>query len=125
MTEEDLIVETILRYAHRGYVLEREDLLDCVEIIVQHMPEEKRRKLPFIDGRPSPKFARSLERRHKNSIKFARTSPQEAKGFAATNAQNLTSYIAELEAVIEDHSIDSKRIINLDETGVSPDKDAL
>ena len=124
-SEEELIVCTLLRYAHRVYHLDRDDLLDCVEILVPNMPQSRRENTPFKNCRPTVKFARGFEKRHKNRLKFGKSSVQDAKRFAATNAETLTSYLVELQEVSRENNVDGKRIINLDETGVSPDKDGL
>jgi len=123
--EEDMIVTTLLRFAHRGYNLERADLIDCVEIVCNTMPADRRKLLPFKNNIPSKKFAKGFESRHKHRIKFGRSSAQEGQRFDSTNAKNLTSYLAELEAVIRENNIDPQRIANLDESGVSPDRDRL
>ena len=89
------------------------------------MPIERREKLPFRNGRPSHKFARSFGYRHKTRIRFSKVSAQEGRRFPCTNASNLTAYFAEVEAVIMENNIDAKRMANLDESGFSPDKDIM
>ena len=42
----------------------------------------------------------------------------------ATNGDVLTSHLATLEALIQEHGITTSHIANLDETGVSPNRDA-
>ena len=60
-SEEELIVCTLLRYAHLGYHLERDDLLDCVEIIVSNMRRSRREKITFKNARPTVELARGFE----------------------------------------------------------------
>jgi len=52
--EEEIIVETMLSFAARGYNLEREDLYDCVEIICSSMPIERQKQLPFKNTSVAP-----------------------------------------------------------------------
>ena len=89
------------------------------------MPEHRQRKLPFKNLRPGRKFAQSFEARHKRRIRFGKSSPQEGKQFRCTNAENLTSYFATLEDLINTNSIDPSRIANLDESGISQGKEKL
>lgn len=48
---------------------------------------------------------------------------QEAKRFRATNADVLTTFLADIDNVIRNNNIDERRIANTDESGVTPDRD--
>lgn len=48
---------------------------------------------------------------------------QNAKRFAATNGETLTTRCAELRQLMIEFGFDAQRIWNLDETGISPGKD--
>lgn len=49
---------------------------------------------------------------------------QEEKLFAAVNAETLTTHFATLRALCEEYKLDAERVWNLDETGVTPGRDA-
>eukprot|EP00171_Calliarthron_tuberculosum_P005712 IDg5712t1 len=80
---------------HHGVPLTRVDAADAFEMLVQKLPEERRARLSFKNGRPGRKFMRAFDRRHK-------ASPAK---------------------LVSDHGIDAARLWNLDETGGAPGRD--
>jgi len=121
--EEEVIVGTLLRYSTRGVPLTRSHLVEAVAIQVERMSPDRRAKLPFTNGVPGIRFIRNFEKRHKDRVRFGFPTKQEAKRYAAANADYLTSHFATLKRLIEVHNFDEQRIWNLDETGSSPEKE--
>lgn len=123
--EENKIVSFLSLYAARGYPLSDQDLLDAAEILISSFDEDRRTRLPFTSGRPGQKFARNFRRRHADKLRFGRATKEEAKRFASTNAENLTSFFAAIEKVVLENNIDDQRICNLDECGISAETDKV
>ena len=88
------------------------------------MPEARRNRLCFKQGRPGTKFIEGILRRNDGGMKLGRPSPQEEQRCRVTNGDVLTTHVATLEALIQEHGIAASHISNLDETGVSPNRDA-
>lgn len=123
--EEESVVSLLSSFSARGYPLSEEDLLDAFEVLVTSFDPERRNRLQFRNGRPGRRFARNFRKRHANKLRFGRASKGEAKRFAATNADNLTSFFAAIEKVMSDNSIDEDRLCNLDECGISAETDKV
>lgn len=123
--EENKIVSFLSLYAARGYPLSDQDLLDAAEILISSFDEECLARLPFTSGRQGQKYARNFRQRHADKLRFGRATKEGAQRFAATNAENLTSFFAALEKVISDNNIDEQRICNLDECGISAETDKV
>jgi len=62
-------------------------------------------------------------KRHHESLRFSRASKLEAVRFNSTNANDLTTYLGAIGKVITDNNIDPRRLANLDEVGVNPQRD--
>lgn len=121
--EERQIVKTLLIHGRNGRFMKRSDLKDAVRALVSTFSEERQKKLRFKDNRPGDNFCRLFEKRHSDCLSFRKPSKQEAKRFLATNADVLTTHLASIERLINEHHIDPKRILNLDESGISAAKD--
>lgn len=65
----------------------------------------------------------TFEARYKGYILFGKVPAQESKNFSFTNAANPSAYFAEVEAVIRNNHIDSKRPADLKDSGFDPDRD--
>lgn len=122
--EEMLIVQMLLTYADRGVPLTRIHLTEAISLFVKQLPHQRRKSIPFANGRPGVKFLRSFERRHRERLRFAVPVRQEAKRFAAVNARTLAYHFETLKELMLEHNIDAHRLWNLDETGSTPGRDA-
>ena len=80
-------------------------------IFVSTFSDDRIDKLPFRDSRPGWRFCQDFQVRHRDSISFGEAS------------KPLTTYFAKIERLIEEHHIDPSRIVNIDESGISADKD--
>ena len=56
-SEENIIVETLLRFAAHGFPLNRQRLLDSVSLFCQKLPADRMAKLPFKNCRRTLAFA--------------------------------------------------------------------
>ena len=90
--------------------------------MVTSFSELRQNANPFIGGRPGRKFLSLFSKRYREKIKFGRASKEEAR-WKATSAESLTSHFAELERLIRVHNLESSRIANLDESGLTPSKE--
>jgi hypothetical protein len=97
VSEENAVVDLIVQHADGVGALTTSEVADAVVAIVSRMPEARRRSVPFLNGRPGPKFIKGFRGRHKDLIKLHRPRPQEAIRYASTNADVLTSHFAALE----------------------------
>jgi len=122
--EEEVILNTILRFADRGIPLNRDHVREAVHITVETFPADRRAKLPFKDSYPGKKWLASFYKRHKDKLKYTVPCPQEADRYAAVNANTLTSHFAQLEELISQYELDRYRVWNLDETGTTPGRDS-
>ena len=66
---------------------------------------------------------KGFRKRNTSKIFIGRPSPQEAERWAAIHATDLTTNIASIEHVIETNNIPPSHIANIDETGVTPNRD--
>ena len=123
--EESIIVELLCKYSDKGVPLSRNHLTEACALLIQSMPLERRRALPFKDGVPGARFVRNFLSRHKNVLRFSKPLRQEAQRYDAVSADVLVEHFAQLETVIERHNIDSTRIWNLDECGGTPGRDVV
>eukprot|EP00171_Calliarthron_tuberculosum_P006070 IDg6070t1 len=121
--EEEVIVELLTHYAHRGLPLSRLHAQEAFQIFVSRLPLSRQAALPFRDGKPGVKFMRNFARRHRDRLRFAKPLRQEAKRFSAANAEALTTHFAALARLVEDLGVDAARVWNLDETGATPDRE--
>lgn len=83
----------------------------------------RRLLLPSNPFRTGITFLRSVHKRHADKLSLFKPLHQEEKRFLAVNAEVLSMHFVTLEKLISEHSLNADRIYNLDETGVSPDKD--
>lgn len=121
--EEEKVCDVLLQYSGQGVPLTTAHLCDAIEILVSALPDERRARMLFKQGRPTVKYCRSFRKRHAHRLRFCRPLRQESKRFAACNADSLTTHFATLSTLIERFDLDAQRIWNLDETGATPDKD--
>ena len=104
--------------------MRRDDLRDAVQNLVSNFPLGRRQKQRFKNNRLGDKLCRNFQKRHTGVLSFQKPCKQYAKRYIATNTEErLTKHPAALERLIATHNIDSKRIINLDESGMSADND--
>ena len=99
-------------------------MCEAISVVLGKLTPARRLTLPFKRDKPSAGYLRAFRRRHGKVIRFGKPLRQEAKRFRAVNAESLTTHFATIEKLIAEHNIDSSRLFNLDEVGVSPGKDA-
>ena len=119
------MVSVIRKHSDRGLALARADVADAVTLIAEQMPLERKRVLRFKDGRSGRKCLAGFHNRSKEEMRFGAVSKQIAEPMAAKNAESLTSHMAAIEKVVEEHNFYAKRMRNLDETGATPGKDVI
>lgn len=122
--EENNIVTAVERFADEGHCVRKCDVADAVELMVSTFPEYRRKKIPFVDNRPGRKFLTLFLKRHANRIRLGKASKEEEIRWRSGNAEVFTNHFATLEKLVADYDIDASRIANLDETGVSANRDA-
>ena len=123
MKEEALIVPFLQTFAHRGIPLSQNHLKEAIAIYVNRMDPTRRLLLPFRCGIPGRAFLRGFRNRHKATLSFSKPLRQESNRFAAVNSEVLTTHFAIPEKLIVENNLDASRIFNLDESGVTPEKD--
>lgn len=121
--EEKVVVDLLTRYAHKGLPLSRLHAQEAFQLFVARLPLSRQALLPFRDGKPGVRFMQNFARRNRDRLRFARPRRQEAKRFAGTNAESLTTHFAALARLVDEIGVDAGRIWNLDETGATPGKD--
>ena len=120
--EERKIVKLCKEYAAQGNYLTIHDLLDVAGVFIGTLPEARQKRLTFKNRCPGRKYARGFERRHSDAISFKRPSKGDAVRYAAMNAENLTNHIAIFEKIVRENNIDAQRMFNLDESGITPNR---
>lgn len=115
-----LILELVFRLSDRGIPMKRTHVLPAAELVVETLPLERQKSLPFRNGQPGKKWLQSFSRRRIKHLQFCTHRIQEGKRFIAANGDTFTDHISSLEAQVREHGFDTKRVWNLDETGVSP-----
>ena len=121
--EEDRLVSFLVSFANRGIPLTQAHLREAVAIMVNGMDPTRRMLLTFRRGVPGRGYLRGFRRRHKEKLAFRKPVRQEAKRFAQVNAEVQTTHFATLKKLIEENNLDAPRIFNLDESGVTPERD--
>lgn len=121
-TEEAAVCDLITHYAHRETSLDRESVRQAVAIIVENMPQERRKSLRFKNGVPGDKFIGGFIRRNEDRVGVFKTSKQEAVRYRACNADTIIDHLIRLNEIIVSNNIEQSRIFNIDETGLSPEK---
>ena len=119
--EEDLLVSFLIKFAKRGVRLIQGHFLEAVNILVNDMDHTRRFVLPFRHGVPGRALLRGFRERHKDKFSFAKPVRQGAIRFSQVHADVLTTHFASLEKLIREDDLDSNRIFNLDESGITPD----
>ena len=122
--EENNLVEFVLSWADKGVPLTRRHLVEATSLFISTMSAERRRHLPFKNDVPGPRWVRLFYSRHRDALKLALPYFQEEKRYAAVNAETLTSHFAKLQALVEEYELDAEHVWNLDESGISPGRDA-
>ena len=122
--EEELVGRLLKVYSDKGNPLRRSDIVDAVSFIVEKLPKARRNCICFKQGRTGTKIIEGFLRRYEGNIKLGRPSPQEERRCRATDGEVLTTHLATLEPLIQEHDIAASQIANLDETGVSLNMDA-
>ena len=118
-SEEQAIMNLMIRGADRGVPLTRKDLSEAAEIVISTLPVERKKELPFRNNRPGIRWVHAFYTRHKQELRYAVPDPQEARRFAATNGKTLAMHFSAMEALVAEFALDDERIWNLDETGCS------
>lgn len=124
MKKKRRIVNFLFQNADVGLPLTMRHVADAVRIIVSSMDPIRRMHLPFKNGTPRIKFFRAFMKRHKEDLEFIRSLKQEHMRFKAINAYVLCDNFACLAKTFAENDLDAARIWNLDECGVSPNRDA-
>ena len=124
LREEQVILDTLLKYADHGVPLNRTHLREAISLFVSSLPKERKCNLPFKNAVPGYWYLRGFEKRHVYKIKFGRPLRQESKRHLVVSADTLTTHFAVFEKLISQHSIDASRLWNLDETEYTPGKDS-
>ena len=122
--QETEIVEMLLRFARRRLPLTQQHLKEAVSFVVSCLSPGERLMLPFKHGGPSDFYLRAFRRRNAEKIKFGRPLSQESKRFAAVNMESLSTHFGTIEKLLNNNEIVASRIFNLDDVGISPNKDA-
>ena len=121
--EEKIVVQTLIRFSTMGLPLTKTHLREALCLVVENMGPERKSKLQMKNGTPSKRFLDRFYSRHKDKLKLGHPLSQEAKRFKAFNGAALANHFATLEKVIRENGIGPERIFNLDEAGVTPDRD--
>lgn len=79
--------------------------------------------MPFKRDKPSSSYLRAFRRQHAIFRRIVKPLRLEANRLRAVNAQALTTHFATMEKLVNEYGIDSYRLFNLNEFGVSPVKD--
>lgn len=121
--EEKQILDLVLRFADKGYPLNRQHLREAASVVIISLPTERQNQLPFKNATPGNWWIRSFYSRHKEQLKYAMPRQQEGKRFRAMNADALTSHFAQLVELRKTYCLSDSHVWNLDETGISPGRD--
>lgn len=124
--KEQQLVSMLLRHAQHGIPLTQRHLVEGIRFMLKAMSPAHRHILKITDVdnyTPSPSFMLSFRKRHRSILKFGRPSAQEAKRFRAVNGNVLANHFATLEKLLHENNMGPEHIFNLDECGVTPDKD--
>lgn len=125
LTEEEelCIVKMLKEFAAKVNPLLKSDIAEAAELLFCTLPAERQAKMKWASGRPGRKFVELFLKRHQNEIHLGRPSMEEEVRWRSSNANVITTHIAALEKIIKDNGITASHIANLDETGVSPNRD--
>lgn len=118
-----MILEFVVKHVNKGIALPELHLCEATYVILRGLPPSRRMKFPFKRNRPSPEYLRTFRKRQAEEIKFGKTLLQEEKRFRSVNMEALTTDFATVERYINDNHTDASRIFNLDEVGVTPDRE--
>lgn len=121
--EEAMICDVVLRQADMAKPYTRIDLIDAIAEYCATLPTERQSNLPFKDFEPGPDFMRGFLLRNSNRLRFGRPAKEAEQRWRACNADVLTNHYTSYEHIVKTNNIDKARIFNLDETGVTPNKD--
>ena len=121
--EEKRILEFVLKCANKGVPLARGHVVEATTIFITTLRSERSSRLPFRNGRSGSRWVLNFHSKHRETLKHAVPFVQDAKRFAAVNAETLKTHFSTLRALFDEYSFDDRRVWNLDEAGVTPGKD--
>lgn len=121
--EEAVICEVLCSQADFGKPCTRNDAADAIQTFVQSMDAERHKRLPFKNMSPGRAFMASFLKRNKAKLHLGRPQKEAEERWRACNGETLTTHIATFEKLLEDNGIADSHVYNLDETGVTPNKD--
>ena len=124
MSEERMTLEFVVKHANKEIPMTERHLCEAIYVILRRLPTSRRVTLPSKKHKPSHRYFHTFRKRHAKLMKFGKPLRQEAKRFRSVNMEALTTPFATLERLIKDKNIDASSIFNLDEVGVTPDRDA-
>ena len=84
---------------------------------------ERQAKLPFENLTPGRDFLRNLLKRNAETIRLGRPAKEAEERWRACNADTLTTHLGSFESVLVENGITASQLYNLDETGVTPNRD--
>ena len=88
--EEEIILELILRHSDGGTHLTRAHVIEGAEIVIENLSDERRKKLPFRNGKPGLRWVRLFYHWNKDALKFIRPNKIGSQRKRAMNAETLT-----------------------------------
>ena len=79
--------------------------------------------LAFRNGTLCRAFLRAFRRQHHAEISVSKPLRQGAFRLAHVNSEVLSTHFATLEKLIQKNNLDAERNFNLDESGITPERD--
>lgn len=111
-------------FADFGRPCSRYDVADIIHVYVESLSPERQDKLLSVNMYPGRDFLRAFMRRHKNVIRFGLPANEAEIRWRSCDTETLTTHLAMFESYLEKYKIDDTRLYNIDETGVTPNRDA-
>ena len=118
-----MILEFVVKRANKEIPMTERHLCEAIYVILRRLPTSRRANLPFKKHKPSHGYPRTFRKRHAKLMKFVNPLRQEAKIFRSVDTEALTTPFATVERLVKDDNIDASRIFNLNEVGVTADRD--
>lgn len=98
--EENIIVETVIKFCDAGHPLLRSDVADAVELFVSTLPEQRQKEIKFKFNRPGQTFLKLFLQRHRQKVKLGRPNKEEEIRFRSCNAETMTTHFASLKKLL-------------------------
>lgn len=112
-----------VRRADIGKPYSRVGLINVVAVFCSTLSAERQSRLPFRDLRPGPDFIRNFISRNDERLRLGRPAKESEQRWRAYIADCLTTHLDVFEKQLHDDNVDASRLYNLDETGITPNKD--